>query len=238
MSINLDNIPDNLYKVQDCDTAEDFIAIGIELDETGYGHHSGIFICLNSELILFHFDGSQVKIEEVKDINEWFLIKKLEIFDGEDDFILNFKAHCEIICEEANPEFGFLFDGSYYDLNGLYYTETELHDVTTCVGFCIKIIQGYLNNSMYIDLSEWNNNNNNSLEEYRLKNTEYYEYQLENLKNKYPEKIAEIVEKYFKRILPSELTSSAFYDNLPITKQNIDVINPSVLMSLQVKRLV
>lgn len=235
MSVNLDNIPNDLFKIQDCDITQDFIAIGIELDDEGYGHHSGIFICLNSEMLLYHFNGAEVKIEELEDIEEWFVIKKLDIFEGEDDFILNFKAHCEIICEEAKPEFGFLFDGSYYDSNGIYYTETELHDVTTCVGFCIKIIQGYLNSSSYIDFSGWQNN---SLNEYRLKNADYYDYLLETLTKKYPERIEEIITKYFKRILPSELTSSAFYNNLPITKQNVDFVNPSVLMSLQVRRLV
>lgn len=234
MSLNLNTIPDHIFKIQECDTNEDFIAIGIELDENGYGHHSGIFISLNNELVLFHFDGSNVKIENADDLNEWFLLNKLVIFEGEDDFIINFKAHCEIICEEAIPEYGFLFDGSYYDIDGKYYTETEFNDVTTCVGFCIKVIQGYLNSSSYIDLNGWNIN---SLEDYKLKNNGFYEYQLEVLREKYPERIEEIKEKYFKRILPAELTSSAFCDVLPITKENIDYFIPTVEMTLINKRL-
>ncbi len=234
MDINLNKIPEHIFKIQDCDLAEDFIAIGIELDDNGIGHHSGIFISLNNELVLFHFDGSVVKIENANDLNQWFLLNKLVIFEGEDDFIINFKAHCEIICEEATPEFGFLFDGSYYDINGKYYTETEINDVTTCVGFCIKVIQGYLNSSNYIDLTGWNID---SLDDYKLKNNQFYEYQLDLLKEKYPSRIDEIKDKYFKRILPSELTSAGFCDTLPITKQNTDYLKPTVEMVLQTKRL-
>ncbi len=234
MNINLNNIPEHILKIQDCDLAEDFIAFGIELDENGHGHHSGIFISLNNELVLFHFDAITVKIEHSNDLNGWFLLNKLVIFEGEDDFIINFKAHCEIICEESSPEFGFLFDGSYYDINGKYYTETDFSDVTTCVGFCIKVIQGYLNNTKFIDLTGWNIN---PLDDFKLKNSSFYEQQLEILKEKYPLRIEEIKENYFKRILPSELTSSGFYDDLPVTKDNIDFIRPTVEMILQTKRL-
>ena len=48
---------------------------------------------------------------------------------------------------------------------------------------------------------------------------------------------SEIKDKYFKRILPSELTSAGFCDTLPITKQNTDYLKPTVEMVLQTKRL-
>lgn len=235
MSVNINNIPNEIIRINDCDLSEDFIAIGIELDENGIGTHSGLFVCLNEELTLFHFTGS-VLVEDHKDLNEWFFIKKLDIFDGEDDFIINFKAHCELICEESNPEFGFVFDGSYYDSTGKYFTESGLKDITTCVGFCIKIIKGYLyNHSDYLDMSDWSLE---SLDSYKLKYSSFYEEQLNKLETEYPDRIAEIKENFMKRIFPSELTSSGFYSDLPIKKTEIDIIKPAVEMTLVTKRLI
>lgn len=234
MSINVNNIEPQIFQINDCNPEEDFIAIGIELNDVGDGIHSGLFISLNGELTLYHFDGL-VKVDDASNIHEWFFIKKLDIFEGEDDFIINFKAHCELICEEADPEFGFLFDGSYYDSLGRYFTEHEIKDVTTCVGFCIKIIKGYLyDHNDYIDLTDWDIN---SLDEFKLKYSNFYDEQLKKLELQYPERMDEIKNNYFKRILPSELTSSGFYTALPIKKADIDIAKPVVELTLITKRL-
>ncbi|WP_410878459.1 hypothetical protein [Myroides sp. DW712] len=235
MSIQLNKIGDEIIKVRDCNENDDFIGIGIELDDSGEGFHSGIIISLGGELTLFHFDGTAIYIKKNTDIPEWFYIKKLDIFEENENFILNFKAHCELISEEANPEFGFVFDGSYYSNAGEYYTESNIKDITTCVGFCIKIIKGYLyNHNDYLSLDDWNAE---SMDDYKIKNLSFYNHLLEKLEKEYPDRFEEIKRNYFKRIMPSDLTTSGFYNQLPIRKSQIDQSRSTVEMVLKTKRL-
>ena len=64
----------------------------------------------------------------------------------------------------------------------------------------------------------------------------FFERNLVILEQKYPDRIEEIKSNYIKRITPSELTSSAFFDKLPIQKSEIDSIIDNVCLSLYNKR--
>jgi hypothetical protein len=233
MSIELNSVGEKLSKLNSCETNEDFIAICITLNEEGIGRHSGIIICYEEELVFFHFDGNvKLEILQIDEIPNNYYIKKTSIF--EDDKILGFKAYCEILSLEVSPNYGFIFTNSFYNTDGKYYCENNLPDITTCVGFCINVIRGFLyNNDKYINIEDWDDS---SLEEF-TQDFEVIEAQLSYIEGIDISRLEEIKNSFFKRIKPSELTSSAFFKEVPIRKVDIDFVNPTVQNLLQIKHL-
>ena len=213
MSIELNTVGEKLSKLNSCQTNEDFIAICITLNEQGIGHHCGVIICYEEELTFFHFDGNvKLEILQIDEIPNNFYIKKTSIF--EDDKILGFKAYCEILSLEVSPNYGFIFTNSFYNADGTYYSENNLPDITTCVGFCINVIRGFLyNNDKYIDIEDWDDS---SLEEFTQDFIEIIETQLSYIESIDISRLEDIKNSFFKRIKPSELTSSAFFKEVPI----------------------
>lgn len=234
MSIDLNTVGEKLSKLNSCQTNEDYIAICIELNNEGIGKHCGILICYEEELTFFHYDG-RVKLELllIEDIPNNYYIKTTSIF--EEDKILAFKAYCEILTLEVSPDYGFIFTNSFYNPDGTYYSENNLPDITTCVGFCINVIRGFLyNNDKYINIEDWDDS---SLEEFTQDFIEIIENQLNDIGSIDILRLNEIKNSFFKRIKPSELTSSAFFNEIPIRKIDIDFVNPTVQNLLQVKHL-
>lgn len=237
--INLNTVGDNLMYLNDCETHEDFLALCVQVDCEGNAKHSGIVICYEERLQFFHFNGT-VHFDELDIVNipNDLYFKKITIFGNER--ILAFKAYCEILADEISPSYGFMFTDSFYNVDGTYYTESNLPDITTCVGFCINVIRGFLyNNSKYVEIDDWGSSTIDTLPidfQYWL---DSIEAQLELLSiNASPEILEDIKNTSFKRISPSELTSSAFFEKLPIRKISIDGINPTLENILQVKHLV
>lgn len=237
--INLNTVDESLLKLSDCEVYEDFIAFCVNVNDSGVAIHSGIIICYDEKLHLFHFDTTvHLDILDINNLPENLYIKKITIFGNER--VLAFKAYCEILELEVSPLYGFIFSNSFYNVDGMYYSESNLPDITTCVGFCINVIRGFLyNNDKYIEVNDWDSSTIDTLPvdfQFWLNNIEdQLSLVSENVNS---EKMEELRNNYFKRIRPSELTSSAFFEKLPIRKNNIDFVNPTLENSLQLKHLV
>lgn len=234
MSVELNTVGENLPKLNSCQTNEDFLAICITLDKDGIGKHCGIIICYEEEFTFFHFDG-KVNLTSlgIEEIPSNYYVKVTSIFEV--DKILAFKAYCEILSTEVSPEYGFLFTNSFYNSDGKYYSENNIPDITTCVGFCINVIRGFLyNNEKYIDIEDWDDS---SLEEFTQDFIDVIESQLNFIESIDKTRLMEIKKSFFKRIKPSELTSSAFFKEVPIRKHDIDFVNPTVQNLLLLKHL-
>ena len=214
---------------------KDFVSIAVLINDKGECQHSGFIIKLDDELHLFHFDSKYIKIEYNINNSEWYFLKPLDII-GEQE-VLTFLHHCEEI-KDNNPSanYGFVFDGSYF-VDGLYFNETGVKQFTTCVGFCLTILKGFIHNhEEYLKLDDWDFESTQT-EEFRNNYLfKYFEKNLKELEENYPDRIEEIKSNYIKRITPSELTSSAFFDKLPIQKSEIDSIIDNVCLSLYNKR--
>jgi len=239
VQVNLNTIGEELLRLCDSEIHEDFISICVQVDELGQATHSGIVICYDEKLYYFHFTGV-VHFEEldIDNIPNDLYIKKISIFG--DGIVLSFLAYCEILKDEVSPSFGFVFQESFYNSDGSYYSESNLPDITTCVGFCINVIRGRLyKNSKYLEIDDWDNSTIDSLQQdfqYWIESIQAQLDQISTISNNGV--LPEIRDSHLKRIRPSELTSSAFFDALPIRKVNIDFVNPTTESQLFLKHVV
>ncbi len=216
----------NLIKLKNCDFSEDFVAISSEIDGNSFCKHSGLIISFQEKVYYYHYAGQDVELEDITylvNTNETIFIKRLNIINEDD--VVSFLGHCEKLkIKGINPLYGFVFNNSYYDSeNKESFLVNAKHDITTCVGFCIKIIRGFLyNNDEYIKLDDWDASSLSNVETWIFDYINKYLLVYATNNNLTVEELYNQHE--LKRIMPSELLSSAFFEELPIRKSSIDLI--------------
>lgn len=228
--IKLLNINEDLIKLEDCDFYSDFVSISCEVDKNGVCTHSGLIICFQEQIYYYHYSGKSVFLNEItKEISKHssLFIKKVEII-FEDD-VVTFLGHCEKLQKiGVKPSYGFIFNDSYYDSNTKdSFLVNAKHDITTCVGFCIKVIRGFLfNHKEYIKIDDWGNIDLKTLNPDLLK---YINHYLQKYADENGIEVQDLFNKgELKRIIPAELLSSGFFKDLPIRKTSIDSIIPEI----------
>lgn len=222
-------IEKNLFPVSELNLLDDFVSLSVTTNSEGDCDHTGILVCLDEQLFYFHFYGD-VKLEDITDTRSTkvnFYSKHLTILNSHE--VSAFLGHCQELKRDGfKPLYGFVFDNSYYDPNNKEsYLVNAIHDITTCVGFCIKVIRGFsFNHDEYIDLSDWTSKSLSEIDD-----------DLKNIISRHLEKYAlsnglSVQELYdqknIKRVMPSELISSGFFDDLPISKKDIDTLRPTI----------
>lgn len=229
---------EQVYKLATYQFSKDFVAISTEVDDAMFCIHSGLIISFDEKIYYFHFAGSSVELVDItSEIQEYknVYFKKLEII-VEDD-VVSFLGHCEKLNKNGlHPLYGFVFNNSYYDSSNTYYLKNAKHDITTCVGFCIKIIRGFIyNNPEYIKIDDWTATSVKDVKQWLWN---YIEKYLTIYANQNGLTVSELFSNdELKRILPSELLSSTYFKTLPITKSEIDRIRPNLekyIISLKV----
>jgi hypothetical protein len=228
--LKLLNIDEDLIKLEESDLSNDFVSIACEIDENGVCAHSGLIICFEEQVYYFHYTGRLVLLTQIESSLESenpLFIKKIEII-YEDD-VVTFLGHCEKLQKiGVHPNYGFVFNDSYYDSNTKesFLINAE-HDITTCVGFCIKVIRGFLfNHNEYLKIDDWGNLDIGTLNPNLLNYINHYlqKYAAEN-----GIEIQDLFDKgELKRIMPSELLTSGFFNDLPIRKSSIDSVIPEI----------
>lgn len=214
-------IESNILSVADVSTDEDFVALTVELDDNLVCKHSGILICHDSELQYFHFDSDVVELTK-KLPPEKFYLKVTDLV--QEEIVASFLWHCEKLSTEVSPTYGWHFDESYYDSKGDYYLKNGKIDLTTCVGFCIKVLTGF-NEERYLELTDWDSDSLKSLDSIQDGFLDRYKNYLRGLSIRQNIDIKELFDKdKMKRILPSEMFVTGFYKDLPIRKENTDLI--------------
>ncbi|MCM5528986.1 hypothetical protein [Parasegetibacter sp. NRK P23] len=211
---NQENLPDN------------YVAAAVKLDENGSAFHAGILICFEATYYILHFDGNTVDFKS-PNLSSWYFHKPLSIILS--DEVETFRIHCLMISETANPEQGYFFAGSYYDSDGKWYSKEGFPERMTCVGFCISVIMGFLDSHTYIQFEDWDSKS--------IGDDEYFKGFIRNFKleNADTEIDEELYRKNMRRIPPPEFLASAFFDNLPIRKSQIDEIIDHITLSLKFK---
>jgi hypothetical protein len=229
----------SLVSVKNCDFETDFVAISCEINDEGFCQHSGLIISYDESIYYLHFTGKEVRLEDLSNTAESFesiYIKKLEII-VEDD-VVSFLGHCQKLKNKGvNPEYGFVFNDSYYDstTKQSFLLNAE-HDITTCVGFCIKVIRGFIfNNDEYLKLEDWDENSLEAVEHWLF---DYVKKYLQIYADKNGVSVEDLYSNNeLKRILPSELLSSTYFIELPIPKSEIDTIRPHLEKNLIAKKV-
>jgi len=223
MSI-LNQIPTDLKKLCEYDRTKDYIGISITMNSQGIGYHSGIIICSDEIIYHFHFTGQMIYEEFGPVVPNNIYIKELKILNTA--LVTTYKAIAEIIYEDAVIDYGIVFDKSFFKPDGSYYATNGIPNVVTCVGFCIKVISAFLyNQEEYLNVDDWDTT---SLESIENDLPGLVEYTIDYLNQVVPGLSDELLQTLVKRIRPSELTSSAFYNSLPVAKGNIDTIRPAI----------
>lgn len=218
--------------MNDGELKDNFIAIAIQIDENGIGEHSGLIIGVENTYTLFHYTGEDIQFNTTPLTNQWVFCKELTVIDQ--DFSLDFLAHCEEIQEKSNPTYGFLFENSYWK-DGKYFSEASISEITTCVGFCLSVISGYIwHSDYYFNLSDWNFDSTSG---FRAMYGGFFDRKLVELKTKYPDQFNHLVVNHMKRITPSELTASGYLSEVPIRKTEIDSIINNITTAVKNKRI-
>ncbi len=237
--IKLLNINEDLIKLEDCDFSNDFVSISTEIDKNGICIHSGLIICFQEQIYYYHYTGKSVLLNEITTkLSEHpsLFIKKIEII-FEDD-VVTFLGHCEKLQEiGVKPNYGFIFNDSYYNSNTKEsFLINAKHDITTCVGFCIKVIRGFLfNHKEYLKIDDWGNIDISTLNSTLIN---YINHYLQKYADENKIKVQDLFDKgELKRIRPSELISSGFFKDLPIRKTSIDSIIPEIEQYLIKKKV-
>lgn len=219
-----------LEKLKNIDCDENFVALGSNVNMDRFCYHSIIIICYNRKLMFFHYSGEKVELIDAEHTQEIYL-KKLDIIHEEE--VVAFLGFCEeLSLIGVHPKYGFIFNDSFYNpFDKISFLKKAKYDITTCSGFCIKVIRGYLyNNPEYIFLKDWTLESYNKAPE-NLKNymiTVLNNYAIEN--NTTLENLFTLEE--IKRITPLELLISGFYNELPIRKESIDFLIKEIAESI------
>lgn len=184
------------------DRITDFVAIG-NLIKEAEAYHSAFVISYGKELYEFHYTGEEI---EFKVIDNDYFHKITDTIVSEE--VPAFIALCKNILKNANPTYGFFYSGESYNLDGTHLSNLDLGERMTCVGFCLNVLKGFLEED-YIVYEDWTSEThekNGYLESYCEK------YKLD------PSKIS----VSHRRITPRECLTSCFFSELPISKKEID----------------
>ncbi len=198
---------------------KNFIGFIVTIDERGVANHSGLIICFLGKTHLFHYLPKGVFLEEVdlEQSNTNYYYKEITLIDKK--LIRAFLIHCKIVTSTSTPTYGFFITGSYYE-NGVYHTEDKTPQIMTCVGFCINVITGFLEEKSYIEVTDWT--------EVSKGLQDWFDKYLIEFKNEFPEVNEASLRKNLRRIKPSELISSAYFNSLPVRKIQTDQVKPIV----------
>jgi hypothetical protein len=212
----------DLYKIENIDLDENFVAIGSYINDERFCYHSIIIICYIKVLKYFHYSGKSVELIDA-DFNCKIYINKLNIIH--EDEVVAFLGFCEELCEiGVHPEYGFIFNDSFYKpCDKSSFLKNAKYDITTCSGFCIKVIRGFLyNNPEYVYLKDW------TFESYEKAPESLKRYMKVTLEKYAIENDLTLDDLFtleeIKRITPLELLIAPFYNILPIRKESIDFL--------------
>ncbi|WP_316845531.1 hypothetical protein [Pedobacter psychrodurus] len=196
----------------------DFVAISVTADEKGNAVHSGLLIRHDDQVYFFHYNKEKVLLNEVDiSLAERVFHKELSIIDRK--LIRAFINHCRIIEHTAQPNYGYFYGGSFYE-DGEYHSDSPFPQLMTCVGFCINVITGFLEEKKYIEHTDW--------EPVSEKAEQYFQDFVATFKASHTEADIENLKKDMRRIKPSELLASGYFSELPIRKTSTDTVKPSL----------
>lgn len=189
--------------LNESDRKSDFIALAF-LENRGI-HHAAIIINFNNQLYQFHYTGADIDFGIVGSYD--FFHKITETVDV--DLTPAFYAYCRQIQKKAKPQYGYFYSGEYYDKNGIHFSEKSIGERMTCVGFCLNVLKGFLEED-YVNYQDWDERSHDSSPGYLIEYAKRHNLDIND------------ISKSHRRITPLELLTSAFFAKVPILKSQID----------------
>lgn len=221
------NIRKTLLKFNDHALPENFVALAVQIDSVTFEpSHAGILIRFLNKNYLHHFPGANPP-EVIEDFNEdgWYVYKIMDFVQvGDSSEVGAFLQYCKSICQKTQITYGFIADGSKYDLTGDYLNNSELPEFGTCVGFCLNTLANTIIDieESIVELDDWDN----------TINSKYEDWSREQANSRYPDLNWNLYDSFTKRITPLEYLCTSFFTEYPITKKQILNITPKVKESI------
>lgn len=180
-----------------------FVAIGYLPLKDGMSHAS-LIIQHQENLFEFHYTSMSIEIDNVSRDYSHKISETIH-----PDEVAAFIAMCRNIKKKANPTYGYFYSGESYDINGIHQSSNDLGERMTCVGFCLNVLKGFLEED-YLKYTDWENDGYELYDGYLEKYCADNNVELDSVKAAH------------RRITPLELLTSAFFSNTPISKTHID----------------
>lgn len=194
---------------------ENFVSAAVLLDDNNNPTHAGIIVNYQNTAHLLHYTGSEVLLENVNTIcyyNPFSFIKK--------GLVKSFLAHCSVVRKEARPHYGYFYCGSNYDSEGNFQSPGDMPEYMTCVGFCINVIQGFLEGESFIEYNDWTAEGNLGRHE------GYINDFLQKVVSDNPNIDISFFRANLRRIYPVEYFAASYVNSLPVRKASTDIIIP------------
>lgn len=198
----------------DSDITEDFIAIGSYIDGDKMPYHSVLIIQYKNNIQHFHYTG-ELLLDAV--YNKSCFHIKLDVI--EKALVPAFLAMCRRILKKANITYGYFYSGEYYDYDGVHFSAKNIGETMTCVGLCLNVLKGFLGKD-YVSFEDWT--------DVSMMKEGY----LENFADRYHLDIDKISRSH-RRITPVDLLCSAYFTQLPISKNEVDSKRDEVMEYLK-----
>lgn len=188
----------------DSGISSDYVALAYLHDDAPIDAcpHAAFVVQYKGNVFEFHYD-YRIFYQKIKD-KYFYKITDTIISEEVPAFI----AYCLNIKANAKPEFGYFYSGESYDIEGNHKNETDAGERMTCVGFCLNVLKGFLEED-YISYADWGNESHNE------------PGYLEGYCEKYGLDISKVKSSH-RRITPIEYLTSGLFYKLPISKSNID----------------
>jgi len=189
--------------LKESDKQSDFVAIGNLINNEQVSFHSAFIIKYDSKLFVFHYTGREIDFNIVED-DYFHRITETIVPDEVPAFI----AQCKNIQKNAKPKYGYFYSGESYLQNGNHIGNKYLGERMTCVGFCLNVLKGFLEED-YLQYSDWLSESH-EVTDYLNDYCTRHNLNPEELKHSH------------RRITPRECLVSALFNDLPIRKDDID----------------
>lgn len=216
---------DSLVKYNDKSLPDSFVSIATKINKKNIPTHAAIIIRYKNRDFLHHYPGIN-KPEVIENFNndDWYIYKIFEQIkvDNESD-VGAFLQQCIRICDKSQITYSFIIDNSHYDATANYSSGSGLPELSTCVGFCINTLMGFVFEDSYFELDDWDAAD-------LVK--EWDQFGIEQTTKKYPNLDWDLYNAFKKRITPLEYLCSAFFNEYPIRKAQIEEIKAPVMEAI------
>jgi hypothetical protein len=203
MALPLDQIKKSSASLDD--TEHDFVGIGV-LNQGSTASHSGLIIKFKTKVYEFHYTGQEVLLLDLSEVFYHKIINVIPSFE-----IAAFLIMAQNIQKYAKPNYGCFYSGEFYDADGNHFSNIT-GQYMTCVGFCLNVLRGFLQED-YLKYEDWDNTTADGF----LNQPDYFSFFI--LRHGLdPDEFSSSL----RRITPIEMLTSAFFNDLPISKANID----------------
>lgn len=188
---------------EESDRNINFVALGNLINQE-QSYHAAFVIRHENNLLEFHYTGEKI---ELVNLRRDYYHKITDTIHP--DEVASFIAKCINIRKNAKPEYGYFYSGESYDEHGNHQSDNSLGERMTCVGFCLNVLKGFLENEDYLSYEDWDSTTHEE-EGYLEWYCETYNLNIEDVKSSH------------RRITPREFLTSGFFITIPIRKHQID----------------